>query len=87
MNIKKYSSVYKNERMNMATTQISLKLNNHSLAELDQYVDGVKFRNRSHALDVILLEWLEAQREKRKGQQQTIFPLTKSKKKRKKGDE
>lgn len=69
------------------TRQTALRLNDHSLIELDQYVDGVKFRSRSHAIDVILMEWLEQQREKRKGQQQTIFPLCKSgKKKAKKND-
>ena len=70
------------------TKATALRLNEMSLTELDQYVDGVKFRSRSHAIDVILLEWLEKQREQRRGQQTTIFPLVKSpeKKKAKKND-
>jgi metal-responsive CopG/Arc/MetJ family transcriptional regulator len=67
--------------------QIAIRLNSFSLSELDRYVDGVRFRNRSHAIDVIINDWLERQRVDSKGVQQSIFPLVKSgKKKAKKND-
>lgn len=44
--------------------------------EIDQYCgfDGAEFRNRSHALEIILKKWLQWRREqKTRGEQRNIF--------------
>lgn len=43
--------------------------------ELNQYINGEEFRNRSHAVQSILALWLKWRREKNKGEQTHIFDL------------
>jgi len=53
--------------------------------ELNQYIDGNEFRNRSHAIQSILKMWLKWRRERNKTEQTNIFdnrPLAKSRPKK-----
>lgn len=67
------------------TKSISVTLDTYRIAEIDRWVDGTQFRNRSHLIDSVLKEWLEFQARKGKGEQTTIFniksPVKVSKKK------
>lgn len=54
--------------------------------ELNQYIDGIEFRNRSHAVQSIIKTWLLCRREKESGEQTNIFdvrPVAKSRPKKK----
>lgn len=44
------------------TKTISVTINEMRINEMDYYIDGTKFRNRSHMIDTIVKEWLEKQR-------------------------
>lgn len=57
------------------TKSVSVTLNTYRIAEIDRWVDGTQFRNRSHLIDSVLEEWLEYQKKKGKGEQVTIFNL------------
>jgi len=53
--------------------------------ELNQYIDGNEFRNRSHAIQSILKMWLKWRRERNKTEQTNIFdtrPMAKSRPKK-----
>lgn len=53
--------------------------------ELNQYIDGNEFRNRSHAIQSILKLWLRWRRERNTAEQTNIFeqrPLAKSRPKK-----
>jgi metal-responsive CopG/Arc/MetJ family transcriptional regulator len=63
---------------------ITIRLPKMIVDELDRYVDGVTLRNRAHAFHVILAEWLESQRDKRKGEQTNIAGIKPPSKARKK---
>jgi hypothetical protein len=43
--------------------------------ELNQYINGEEFRNRSHAIQSIIAIWLKWRREKNKGEQIHIFDI------------
>lgn len=51
--------------------------------ELNQYIDGQEFRNRSHAVETIVKLWLKWRRDHGKRQQMTIFDYEGSDEKRK----
>jgi Arc/MetJ-type ribon-helix-helix transcriptional regulator len=64
-----------------STKQITARLPEMLVDQIDHFVDGEKFRNRSHAIQVMVSIWMEQESAKRKGKQETIFPLAKGKRK------
>jgi len=63
-----------------SNTQITARLPAMLVDQLDRYVDGQTFRNRSHAVQVIVSLWIESKAREGKGKQETIFPLVRGKK-------
>jgi hypothetical protein len=53
------------------TIYIDLKVDN----ELNQYINGTTFRNRSHAVETIIKAWLEWKRKQGRGEQVSIFDI------------
>jgi Arc/MetJ-type ribon-helix-helix transcriptional regulator len=43
----------------MGTTQISVRLEEEILEQLDKFVDGLRYRSRAQILIIALTEWLE----------------------------
>jgi Arc/MetJ-type ribon-helix-helix transcriptional regulator len=39
-------------------TQLNFKISTDLIAKLDEYVDGIRFRSRAHAITVIVSDWL-----------------------------
>lgn len=61
--------------MKKDTKAFSIRLPWMVADELERYINGSMFRNRQHAFLVIVQEWLEAQRNKGKGQQVNLLEI------------
>jgi metal-responsive CopG/Arc/MetJ family transcriptional regulator len=48
--------------------------------ELNQYINGTTFRNRSHAVETILKAWLEYRRSQGRGEQVSMFDIAQPRK-------
>jgi len=55
----------------MATTQISVRLEEEVVEQLDKFVDGIRYRSRAQILIIALTEWLEGN-----GADLTLWHLT-----------
>ena len=60
---------------------ISITIPKSTVKEMETFIDGIQIRNRSHLILIAITEWMEAKRNKGKGEQMTIKPITKRKRK------
>jgi hypothetical protein len=56
---------------NMGTTQISVRLEDEVVEQLDRFVDGIRHRSRAQIMVIALIEWLE-----QNGADLTLWHLT-----------
>ena len=43
--------------------QITIRVPDEIIKEIDDYIDNIHFRSRAHLITVVLSDWLEAQKE------------------------
>lgn len=45
--------------------QLNCQIDDEIIADLDKHIDRVRYRNRSHLIAIILLDWLEEQKRRK----------------------
>jgi metal-responsive CopG/Arc/MetJ family transcriptional regulator len=61
--------------MQKPSKKITVQISKIVSDELDRWVNGIMFRSRSHAYEVIIKDWLSVQNKKAKGEQASIFDI------------